>query len=109
MQSQCEDKLRSFNVFRAGKAFNKTLDKNGWSTMYHDLVSALVDFTDPRLENESVILISHSVSVVLKNFEHLELPEDSLRIIFLEACKLMVFASVFCCHVRHVALFQFLR
>ncbi|CAE8647466.1 unnamed protein product, partial [Polarella glacialis] len=68
--SQAGKKLKSFPVFRSGRAFNNMIKRLGWSASFKSMCVFFCNFFDPRLGSDEVEVALAWVAGELQNSGH---------------------------------------
>ena len=86
----CAGKIKTFVSFRYGKSALNTMRRLGHWDTFAEVVSAQVDFSEPRLETDTVFSHLHSLTVMLNGTFSKTISEANLLIIAVESSKLLV-------------------
>ena len=70
LKSDVKVKLKSQHMFRAGKAVLHAWNKLKWWPRFKELVDNTVEFGEPRLTNELIVMNCHALALVMNTVSH---------------------------------------
>ncbi len=82
-------KLKSFNVFQSGKALMRVWQKYSMWPQFNKFASACVEFADPRMINDHILINLHALGLATHNL----LDSPSARQLTMQAVKFLALFS----------------